>query len=401
MKPATQTIGLYYLLSGLNRLGYTFIFATYAIFLMKRGMSLFDLNAINSVYFLVVIFAEIPTGAVADVYGRRKSFLVAAALYSAAMFVYYLSHSFTGFCLAEIMAALGATFWSGTFQAWLVDRLKSQQHEKPLFPIFARVSQIELGAGILGSLGGGYLADYSLAANWLVSGGIFITCGLLAAIFMKEEYLVSKTKALSVSVAGYGTIVRTSLRISLKNPTIRFLVLLGMALWLAEQGPNMQWQPFFKKDLLANSGLGWINSGISVAMIVGAQLAGLLVTLWKDERRAIVFSALMMATAIGLAGLMKSFHAALGIFLTFEILRGAYKPMTDTLINREIPSRERTTILSFANMAFSVGGWLGLLLSGYLAEKINIPFAWLTSGALLLTATLWLGRNAFSRRHTG
>lgn len=445
MKPAKQTIGLYYLLSGLNRLGFTFIFATYAIFLMKRGMSLFDLNVINSIYFLVVIFAELPTGAVADVYGRRKSFLVAAALYSAAMFVYYLSHSFTGFCLAEILAALGATCWSGTFQSWLVDRLKHHQYETPLFPIFARVSQIELLAGILGSLGGGYVANHSLSANWLISGGIFITCGVLAAFFMKEEYLggrslekkevyreeyegeyklirhepfkrkgylVSKQKGLKIITITriyhsgkqnksldkeYKEIVRNGLRIGIKNRTVRFLLLLGLALWFAEQAPNMQWQPFFQKDLQTNSGFGWISAGISVAMIVGAQIAAFLAPRWKDARGQMIFSTLMMATAIALSGMMKSFPAALTIFLTFNLFRGAYKPITDTLLNNIIPSRERTTVLSFANMVFSLGGWLGLLVSGYLADKVSIPYAWLISGFVLLAATVWLGKREMSR----
>ena len=401
MRATRKTLGLYYGLSGLNRLGYSFIFATYAIFLMKRGMSLFDLNLINSIYFVTVIVAEIPTGAVADVFGRKKSFVMAAVFYSAAMFVYYFSHSFTGFCLAEVLAALGATLWSGTFQAWLVDRFKYFGSRKPLFPYFARVSQIELGAGILGSLGGGYMANYDLSASWLVAGGIFLICGLLAALLMKENYFRARKLVLKNSLLKYSNIVKVSWSIGTTNKTVRFLMLLGFVLWFAEQAPNMQWQPFFQKDLQTNSEFGWISSGISVAMIIGAQIAGFLVTFWKSEKRAIVFTTLMMATAIALSGLMKSFPAALGIFLFFELLRGAYRPLTDTLINREIPSRERTTVLSFANMLFSIGGWLGLVLSGLLAEHISIPYAWLVSGFVLFAATLWLGRKSLSRTNTG
>jgi MFS family permease len=398
MKPAQQTVVLYYSLSALNRFGYAFIFGTYVVFMMSRGMDLFQINLINMVYYGVVVLGEIPTGAVADMYGRKTSFLLASLLLSMAMFTYFLGHSWKMFVLAEGLAALGSTFLSGAFQAWLVDRLKYYHYDRPFFPIFARVSLIELGAGMAGAMLGSRLADKDLTMPWLVAGVIMGVNGLLAALLMKEEYFVRKQViSLKETLGNYRLIVKDSIKLSLTNRQLRFLLLLGTVLFLVEQAPNMQWQPLFKPFVPAKSWLGMIYSGISVAMMVGAVIAVRMAKLLRGEKRALVGSSLLMGMLLSLAGLLPLlgkntgvFPAAISTFLGFMILRGAFRPLSDALINQEIPSGQRATLLSFNSMLTQFGGAMGLLLSGWLAERFSISLAWICAGGFLLIATWWL-----------
>ena len=123
MKKTSKTIRNFYLLSSIDRFGCSFTFAVYVTFLLSRGLSLLDVNLVNTVYFATILLAEIPTGAIADVYGRKLSYIVSNILVGLGFFVYGNSSSLFGFLLAEIVVAIGATCESGAYQAWLIDSL--------------------------------------------------------------------------------------------------------------------------------------------------------------------------------------------------------------------------------------------------------------------------------------
>jgi len=114
-----ETVRRYLALSVLYRSGLAFTNAMYVTFLISKGLNLWEVNLVNLVFFSVMFLAEIPTGAIADIYGRRLSFMLACLLEAIGMFVYAFSDTFVGFAIAEALIALGATCASGAFQAWL------------------------------------------------------------------------------------------------------------------------------------------------------------------------------------------------------------------------------------------------------------------------------------------
>ena len=69
-----------------------------------------------------------PTGVVADTWGRRTSFLLGAATLLVATLLYLLMWQLRapmwGWALASILLGLGFTFFSGATEAWLVDALE-------------------------------------------------------------------------------------------------------------------------------------------------------------------------------------------------------------------------------------------------------------------------------------
>ncbi len=102
---AKRTIRLYLLFTLLTKLSMSFIAATYVMFLIGRGLNLFEANLVNFAFFTTLFLCEIPTGAVADVFGRKMSFVISCFLYAIGMFVYASSHSLYGFIAAEVIAA--------------------------------------------------------------------------------------------------------------------------------------------------------------------------------------------------------------------------------------------------------------------------------------------------------
>ncbi len=68
-------------------------------------------------YLVTVFLLEIPTGAFADRYGRRRSFIVSCWIRAFAYGLYARADSFADCLVAEMIDALGTTLASGALEA--------------------------------------------------------------------------------------------------------------------------------------------------------------------------------------------------------------------------------------------------------------------------------------------
>ncbi len=391
---AKNTIRLFYFLSTVASFGLSFVFATYVIFLRENGMNYLETNMVNFAFLATVFLFEVPTGAVADVFGRKISFVVSCVLMGVSFIVYALSTTFWGFVLGETICAIGVTFCSGAYEAWMVDRLKFLKHDTKLAPILSRRVQFDAAAYIAGASLGAWISDMDLVLPWIIGGIIQFVVALAAAILMKEEGFERQAFNLKEGLCAMKKTVRVSIEHGRKNKKIRFIFLAVALMQMTLAGPNLQWQPFFKR-FLGDSlvPLGLIFAGISVAIILGAALTDRTMKLLKQEKRAMCLAQLGVGVLIAITGYMTSFTVALVVYLLHELIRGIYRPIKDAYMHENIPSSERATLVSFESMTRQIGGMLGLVGSGLLAEYVSIPFTWAMSGLLLFVATLWLMKN--------
>ena len=124
----------------------------YPLFLMSRGLDVFEMGAILAIFFVVNFFCEVPTGAVADVYGRRVSFVLACFTRMAAFFLYPFADSFTDCALLETVDAVGTTLASGSLEAWAIDSMKAEGDTRPRDAVFARSNvfvRIAMASGVV------------------------------------------------------------------------------------------------------------------------------------------------------------------------------------------------------------------------------------------------------------
>lgn len=389
---AKKTINLYLLLAALSNFGPSFIAATYVTFLIARGLNLFEVNLVNFVFFTTLFLSEIPTGAIADVFGRKRSFVISCFLWAISFGLYPLMEAFAGFAFAEAIGAIGLTFATGAFQAWLKDKLEYHGSAESIGPILAKEQQIGKAAGIVAALIGAFLAGKNDTWPWLAGGSAMAITGLLAAILMKEEYFIKKKMSFKEGWQEIKTVIAKSFRYGRGNSTVKFILLTNFLLLIAVQAPNMQWQPFFGQFLPDKTSFGFIYTGISLAIILGSWLAPRLAKRWPGEKRLMAGTQIAIGSGIILTALAASLPLALTAFLWHEIARGALKPITDAYLNDNIPSKERATLISFQGMAQHIGGMIGLVASGFLAEKFGIPATWVLSGGTLIIASFLLIR---------
>jgi Na+/melibiose symporter-like transporter len=285
---------------------------------------------------------------------------------------------------------VGATFATGAFSSWLVDTLKHHNYEQSTKIIFAKGAQLRHGVGIVAALVGAYLSDISMSLPWLVGGIIFAIAGIVALVVMKEEYFVKEKYSIKEGWGKLKDVTKTSMEYGVKNKNIRFIMLLVLGLNFATMAPNMQWQPYFKQWFPNQTTLGFLWSGMALAMMLGAWLAPKLLKKVTDEKNALLYCHSVTALCIIGTVALGILPVAILMFFMHEIARGAFEPIKEAYLHDNIPSKARATIVSFESIAHHAGGAIGLIASGALALYGSITLAWIVSGVVLLSVTFSL-----------
>lgn len=381
----------YLWLTGTFNFGVSMSLATYVAFLISRGLNLFEVNLVNVVFFTTMFFWEIPTGAFADTFGRKKSYVISCFVFSIGEIIYFQSSSMMGFLAAEIVAGVGRTFANGAYHAWLVDTLKHHGFEGSTKSVFRKEQMVRQFVSVPGGIVGAYVGSFDLAYPWLIGGVIGIVSGSLALFTMKEEYFVAKKAHILDSIKDMFTTAKKGMRISQSSQPLRFIIAVTFVMAFAVQALNMQWQPFFGQTIRNTTYFGFIWAGIATMLFVGMHWSLKVASRFSDDRSAMVFCC--VASGIGMIAtvLTKDYIGlSIGMFLLHEIPRGAYAPIKEAFLNDNIDQRERATVISCQSTFTHLACLLGLFVSGAVANSASISVAWVLSGSLLIIATVLL-----------
>src|SRR3972149_9384873 len=126
MKPRPQSIqAVYLILTLLNTLATSLIWGINTLFLLGAGLSNAEAFLANAFFTAGQVLFEVPTGIVADLKGRRASYLLGTVTLSLATLLYFFAWTmhapFWIWAATSVLLGLGYTFFSGATEAWLVD----------------------------------------------------------------------------------------------------------------------------------------------------------------------------------------------------------------------------------------------------------------------------------------
>ena len=183
----TRTERTYYLVFGLYSLWAWFVAPIYPLFLRSRGLDALEVNLVLATYLIIVFVFEVPTGAAADLVGRKASFLLSCALRAVAFGLYAVAQSFTDCLIAELIDGIGTTLASGALDAWAIDGMRDEGDNRPVERFFARAQILARVGMILGGLVCAYLAAVDFALPWWVAAAGFAVTGAIGAAVMRER----------------------------------------------------------------------------------------------------------------------------------------------------------------------------------------------------------------------
>jgi MFS family permease len=371
-----------------NTLAASLIWGINTIFLLDAGLSNLEAFAANAFFTAGMVLFEIPTGIVADLRGRRMSFLLGTVTLAASTALYVLlwqvQAPFWQWAIVSVLLGLGFTFFSGATEAWLVDALNATGYEGALEAVFGR-GQVITGVGMLtGSVGGGYLAQATnLGVPFVVRAGILAMMFVVALLLMHD---IGFTPTRGVRpVEQIRRIAANSVAYGLKVPVVRYLMLAGVFTGGVSIYVFYALQPYLLQlygDEQAYGVAGLVAAIVAGAQIVGGFSAARARRLFARRTSALLAAEAVSTVSIVAIGLIDRFWAVIALIVVWAMVYSAALPIRQAFLNELIPSPQRATILSFDSMMASGGGVVTQPLLGRTADVWGYPASYLVSGAL-------------------
>ncbi|MFO7841892.1 MAG: MFS transporter [Fidelibacterota bacterium] len=103
-----------------------FFEAFFILFLISRGLSYTQIGILYAVREITINFFEIPSGVIADTFGRKRSLASSFLMYIFSFIIFYTAENFGLFFIAFILYGIGDAFRSGTHKGMIMDYLKGQ-----------------------------------------------------------------------------------------------------------------------------------------------------------------------------------------------------------------------------------------------------------------------------------
>jgi MFS family permease len=389
----------YYTLLLGNTLAASMIWGINTIFLLDAGLSNLEAFAANAFFTAGMVLFEVPTGLVADMWGRRASFLLGTVTLSVSTALYVtlwlVEAPFWQWAAVSLLLGLGFTFFSGATEAWLVDALAATGDDGTLEAVFGR-GQVISGAGMLaGSVGGGYLAQVTnLGVPFVLRALILLAMFAVAYALMHDIGFTPKRDGRIV--AEVRAIASDSIEYGWRIPAVRNLMLAGVFTGGVGIYVFYALQPYLL-DLYGNPTAYGI-AGLTAAIVAGAQIAGgVLATpvrrLFRRRTSALLVGEALAAVAVVLIGLVANFWAAIGLVVVWALVFAAASPIRQAYLNGLIPSSQRATILSFDSLAASSGGVAAQPVLGRTADVWGYPASYVLSGVLSAFALPFIARS--------
>ncbi|HEX2375596.1 MAG TPA: MFS transporter [Actinomycetota bacterium] len=393
MSPEPRTVQRVYLtLTLFNTLAASFIWGINTLFLLDAGLSSTAAFTANALFTAGMVLFEVPTGVVADTWGRRVSYLLGSVTLAVSTVLYWLAWQmeapFWAWAATSVLLGLGFTFFSGATEAWLVDALKFTGFKGNLESVFAK-GQIVGGAAMLsGSVIGGLVAQWTnLGVPYILRALALVVTFAVAFLYMRDWGFVPKPGKHPAREMRH--VLQSSVHYGLGNPPVRWMMLAAPFTFGVGIYAFYAMQPYLLElygDEQAYSIAGLAAAIIAGAQIVGGMLAPQVRRLVRRRTSALLAGLLIEVALLALLGLTTAFWVAVGLLVLWGLAAAATLPIRMTYMNGLIPSEQRATVLSFDNLLGSSGGVVIQPVLGKAADTWSYATSYLVGAGLQLAA---------------
>ena len=378
-----------------------------AVYLVTEvGLSPLQLVLVGTVMEVSIFLFEIPTGAVADTYGRKLSLIVSFLIQGAAWMLVGAVSSFWVILVAWALWGFGETFMSGAFEAWITDEVGAER----VGLVLLRGTRISYLGALIGLGVGVAVAAYDLRLSILLGGAVVVGAGLACIVLMPETGFRPRPRELGrPPVRELALTARDGARFARGRPVVLLLLAVGLFVGAASESFDRLWEAHFIRDIGLPS-LGslqpiWWFGLFGAGMLLAGLVASTVMIRRFDRGSApalarvlfvLTFVEVIALITFGLAG---GIAVALTALLVTQLARSLVRPVYMTWLNQQITdSSVRATVISIAGQADAVGEAAGGPLLGAVGNAFGIRAALVAGGAVLSPALVLYGR---AIRHHG
>ncbi len=391
-----------------------FFDAFFILFLLEKGLSFTQIGILYAVREIVVNLSEIPSGIIADTYGRKRALMAALLFFMISFLVFYLSADFWLFLLAFVLYGVGDAFRSGTHKGMIMDYLKLNQWEGQKISYYGHTRSWSQMGSAISSLLAGLIVFYSgrYQSIFLFSIIPYLVNLLLIASYPGELNGPVMLKA-SGSRPGVGSTIRHFIKV-IKRPEVLEIVNSSAIHTAYLRAVKDYIQPLMVHVALLIPIMLHVEAEKKNGIIIGliyffiylltSQASRLSSRFVVHNKMNISFITLLFGFTFGVvSGALYSYGfwlIALIAFVGIFIVENIRKPILTGFIADEVPNEILTSLISAQSFIRTVMTALLALVFGIIADSkgIGISFLVISLSLVLITIVIHTHARFYNKR---
>ncbi|MGF1756785.1 MFS transporter [Photobacterium sagamiensis] len=368
-----------------------------SLFLLDGGLNLFELGLFGAAFGLSNVLLEVPTGGLADQYGRvriyRWALLFNVLAYSLFLFVELtLPAMLAGAMLAGASRALS----SGTVDSWYVEQLKLVGRENDTHKALGAAAMWNTIGVAVGALLGGMLPQW-IGIHLSPDNIYFVNVGFVALSYLLlclVTKLVLHEPELIDNAEQHTPMSRivNAVQYIGTDHNLR-LILLGRLLFgFALASCENYWQPgvqLLQENAEQTMILGFITAAFAFAGAIGNGLSSKY-TIWLKQHYGLALWLAFAASSIFLFLMAKAPNLPLFCcaLIGMYACTGLIGPMLKTLTHSLVTNNYRASAMSLNSLTHQFGGTLSGIGIGWVIQQTTIATGWQLVAIIVVVATL-------------
>lgn len=364
-----------------------FYYPVFTILFLDFGLTLEQFALLNTVWAFTIVLAEVPSGALADIFGRQRLLVATTVLMIAEMsllaFVPLGNQQlvFLAFLGNRVLSGLAEAMASGADEALAYDTLV----EHGLAHDWPRVLELQMRAQNVGYIFamtlGALVYDPGLVnrvLGWVGTAGgvtqqmsmryplyltlVFGLLALAATLKMRDPRACPEQPGLQRRAASLGAMSRVTLQAGgwiLRTPFALAVILFAMTFDHTLRMIVTLTSKYYRLISLPEASFGLIGSAVAVLGLFVPRIARIMTERFSPGRNALVLSVFLLVVLM----LLTLFIPYLGLLPMMAVFIGMMLTsfFTSHYLNTITESHQRATVLSFKGLAFNAAyGCIGL-----------------------------------------
>ncbi len=369
------------------------------IYLMSNDINLFQIGMLIAVREVIINAFEIPSGLIADHFGRKKEMYFCFGFYIVSFILFFFADTFILAAFAMVFFGFGEAFRSGTHKAMIYTYLDAKKWQGEKTFVFGRTRSFSLIGSAISSIVG-------IVLILIVPSDGYIFLFSVVPYILDLLLIMSYPKFLDTSDKKHGT----SFKEMAKGMVDSFRINKKLRNILIEEGVAEAGFSYVKDLIQPILEIIIIGSGISVIAVLSADdnlkvMLGLIYTvlnllgsyfsrkayILKGKRTSLVCLSLFHLAYAALFGLLAIFSGqylvVCVIYVLVYVLHSARKPMFVDEIDNNIDKSNRATVISASAQLKSLFLIVCAPIFGFIADNVGI---WLVMVILCLAFALTL-----------
>lgn len=359
------------------------------IFYYLRFTNYAGIGLIETVLIVTMTLTEIPTGAVADLFGKKRTLILAFLLEAVGAFMMAFAPNFQTIIFSVFVMCVGGAFYSGTLDALVFDSLKQDGDENRFDKVISNISSISLIAPAVCSVIGGYV--YEIDPRWpFILNAIGYTLGFLASFFLVEPEI----DTVKFSFSNYLNQTGQGLKQLLKSSEVKWQTVILLSIGFITVISSEMVDSFVSFEFgFTDKQMGVLWSVIFIVSAFASQTTSYFKKVF-GVKKLIIFVGLLMALTLVVSPFIGLVIGGLSLILRSS-LQSMFGNLSSIEINNSTDSEYRATTLSTFNMIKNIPYVLSAYFIGGISDFISAKTVSMYLGAALI---IFIGLSLFRRK---